>query len=53
MDSTKKAAITVGAVAALGLGIMGLPLWVSILGGTGAVLLTTKAIDAIAKREGA
>jgi hypothetical protein len=53
MDATKKAALTVGGVAIVGLGIMGAPLWLSLLGGAGAVLLTTKAIDVIAKREGA
>lgn len=53
MDSMKKAALTVGAVAGVGaVVVFGVPFWAGILiGGVGAAL-TPRAIDAIAKREG-
>lgn len=50
MDPVKKAALAVGGVAVLGLGIMGAPLWLSLLGGAGAAVATSKAINAVSNR---
>ena len=50
MDPVKKAALAVGGVAMLGLGIMGAPFWLSLLGGAGGAVITAKAISAVANR---